>query len=402
MKRVERGYKFELVPGVGDSGNNLFKVVEKDGVSQLRTSGPIDYEDYALLKNPYVSIRLRVTDSRGNSFEKKITLNILDGLEVPLLLAVDVVMLGAGGGAGGAQGGQGGPGGSGSQYAFSFAMEKGVKYAFNVGGGGLGGLSSASNDYLSTGGPSGESGYGSSGGTLYGGRGGHAGPNANSGGGGGGGGATALSVYKRRGMAGKGYARLAVAAAGGGGTGRGNLTAYAGRGGDPAGFKANDTSLSETHFTVGGIGYINLDDGPGGGGGGGGDYGGVGANKLDGSFGGKSATTRRGGFMGVKGQENIPGLTGNLALATRVSIGSSAGKWWNNQFPAGAGEGGFSGSTISDRVNSNGKDGAAIIRYKETDSPRLDFGGTYVLSNGYHTHTFSSSGQYEMEVKEYG
>lgn len=405
MARVYYGYDYQLVPGDGDSGNHLFRISKTgDGYSKLYTASPIDYEAYHLMINPFVTIRLRVTDERGNYFEKKITLNILDVQEIPDKLKVDVVLIGAGGGAGGADDGNGGPGGSGSQFAFATTLQVGETYGLHVGSAGLGGLNNAFISYTSTGGPGGETPAFSGG--FFGGKGGHCGPHGSSGGGGGGGAATVLSYYKRGGM-GRGWRSMAAAAGGGGGTGRRELPAYPGRGGDLE-FKNTHLALYGDHKTVGGIGFNYSGDGPGGGGGGGGASGGQGASSAEGSYGGKSGITRT--TFKPTSQTIVSGQTGKVVsggwhlhgLAQRTAIGSAPGKWWNkmNLVPAGAGSGGFSGYRAGDRGNSNGQAGAAIIRYKDT-YPRIKLGGSYSLSGGYHIHVFNGSATHSLEMELY-
>jgi hypothetical protein len=405
MTRIFKGYEYQLVPGDGDSGNHLFKISKtSDGYSKLYTASPIDYEAYRTMINPFVTIRLRVTDERGNYFEKKFTLNILDVQEVPDKLKVDVVLIGAGGGGGAADDGSGGPGGSGSQYAFATTLKIGTKYGLHVGSGGLGGLNNAFQHYTGTGGPGGETPSFSGG--FYGGKGGHCGPHGSSGGGGGGGAATAFSYYKKGGW-GRGWKSMAAAAGGGGGTGRRELPAYPGKGGDLE-FKNTHLSLYGDPKTVGGIGFNYTGDGPGGGAGGGGAQGGQGASSTEGSYGGKSGITRT--SFKPTSVTIVPGQTGAVVagswhlhgLAQRTPLGSAPGKWWNkmNLVPAEAGSGGFSGYRTSDRGNSNGKAGAAIVRYKDT-YPRIALGGSYSLSGGYHIHVFSGSSSYSLEVELY-
>lgn len=405
MARVYTGYNYQLVPGDGDSGNHLFRVDKTaDGYSRLYTAVPIDYEAYKTMLNPNVSIRLRVTDERGNFFEKKFTLNILDVQEVPDILKTDVVLIGAGGGAGGADDGNGAPGGSGSQYGFTTQLHLGETYGLHIGSGGLGGINNAFYPYRTTGGPGGET-PGFSGG-FFGGKGGHCGPSGSSGGGGGGGAATVLSYYKKSGFGAKGWKSMAAAAGGGGGTGRRELPAYPGRGGDLE-FENLHVSLYGDHLTVGGIGFNYLYDGPGGGAGGGGAEGGQGASDKDGSYGGKSGITRK--TFKPTNQTVVSGQTGAVVaghyhlhgLAQRTEIGSTAGKWWSGLVPTGAGSGGFSGYRKEDRGSSNGQAGAAIIRYKDT-YPRIKLGGTYILSGGYHIHVFNGSATYSLEVELYG
>ena len=104
MSAIYKGLKYEFCAGDGDSGNHLFILKTKSGLfgssayTQLRLAKPLDYES---MQSPVVTIRVRVTDSRNRTFEKKIALNVLDVLERPENLEVDIVMLGAGGGGGG-------------------------------------------------------------------------------------------------------------------------------------------------------------------------------------------------------------------------------------------------------------------------------------------------------------
>ena len=404
MARVYKGYNYQLVPGDGDSGNHLFRISRTgDGYSKLYTAVPIDYEAYKTMLNPNVSIRLRVTDERGNFFEKKFTLNILDVQEVPEKLKVNVVLIGAGGGAGGADDGNGGPGGSGSQFGFTTTLQLGTTYGLHIGSGGLGGVNNAVYPYTTTGGPGGETpGFS---GAFFGGKGGHCGPHGSSGGGGGGGAATVFSYYKRGGF-GAGWKSMAAAAGGGGGTGRRELPAYPGRGGDLE-FANLHVTLYGDNKTVGGIGFNYLFDGPGGGAGGGGAQGGQGASDKDGSYGGKSGITRT--TFKPTSQSIVSGQTGAVVagsfhlhgLAQRTETGSSAGKWWDGWIPPGAGSGGFSGTRKEERINSNGQAGAAIIRYKDT-YPRIKLGGVYNLSGGYHVHVFNGSASHSLNVELYG
>lgn len=195
MTTIYKGYKYEFCSGDGDSGNSLFRLeTDSAGYTSLRTRVPIDYEAYSSMPSPFVTIRVRVTDERNNSFEKKIQLNILDVPETPSNVNADVVLIGGGGGAGGKDDGFGGSGGSASSYTFSINIEYGERFGVGIGSGGLGGLNSALGaTWQATGGAGGE---------LYntddnnGGRGGYAGPAGSSGGGGGGGGATALFRYQ--------------------------------------------------------------------------------------------------------------------------------------------------------------------------------------------------------------
>ena len=404
MARVYKGYNYQLVPGDGDSGNHLFRISRTgDGYSKLYTVVPIDYEAYTTMLNPHVSIRLRVTDERGNFFEKKFILNILDVQEEPDTLKIDVVLVGAGGGAGGADDGNGAPGGSGSQYGFTTKLYLGTTYGLHIGSGGLGGINNAFYTHTTTGGPGGETPGFSSG--FFGGKGGYCGPRGSSGGGGGGGAATVFSYYQRSGFGRRGWKSMAAAAGGGGGTGRRELPAYPGKGGDLE-FLNGHVNAYGDHVTVGGRGFDWNDDGPGGGGGGGGAEGGQGAGHRDGSYGGKSGITRT--TFKPTDQTIVSGKTGTVVpghfhlhgLAQRTETGSAAGKWWNGLVPTGAGSGGFSGHRKEERGNSNGQAGAAIIRYKDT-YPRIKLGGTYVLSGGYHIHVFNGSATYSLEIELY-
>lgn len=445
MARVYTGYNYQLVPGDGDSGNHLFRVDKtSDGYSRLYTAAPIDYEAYATMLNPHVSIRLRVTDERGNFFEKKLTLNILDVQEVPEELKIDIVLIGGGGGGGAQDDGNGGPGGSGSQYSFTTTFQKGVTYGLHVGSGGLGGLNSAHAHYSTTGGQGGETpGFPLK---FFGGNGGWAGPSGSSGGGGGGGAGTVFSRYDKGGW----YA-LAVAAGGGGGTGRRERPAFAGKGGDnPDWVERTDIAFNglgipgnvylggEVSGGGRGMAWDDSDSGACGGGGGGaeGGYGGQHFGAYFGANGGRSGVApdmdpvmglmvagmrmpgvrldasglliTRANFK-PSDQSITPGREGGGAtstanlwthgLAERTPLGSMAGKWWNGLLSPDVGSGGYSGINEASRpLFSNGKAGAAIVRYKDF-FPEISFGGEHRLSGGYHIHVFEGSATYSLKME---
>ena len=402
MARIYTGYNYQLVPGDGDSGNHLFRIDKTtDGYSRLYTVVPIDYEAYKTMLNPNVSIRLRVTDERGNFFEKKFTLNILDVEEVPEKLKVDVVLIGAGGGAGGADDGNGGPGGSGSQFGFTTTLQLGTTYGLHIGSGGLGGVN-AFYPYTTTGGP-GAKPQGFREDFLV---------------------VKVVTVVLLDQVVAAEVVALPpyfptikeVVWVGVGNPWRRLLVVeeeqveenccIPRKGGDLE-FLNTHVSLYGNHKTVGGIGFNYLFDGPGGGAGGGGAQGGQGASDKDGSYGGKSGITRT--TFKPTSQSIVSGQTGLVVpgsfhlhgLAQRTETGSSAGKWWDGWIPPGAGSGGFSGTRKEERGNSNGQAGAAIIRYKDT-YPRIKLGGVYNLSGGYHVHVFNGSASHSLNVELYG
>ena len=227
MAKIYKRLKYDFCSGDGDSGNNLFVLsTDSRGYTQLRTRTRIDYEAYSLMSTPYVTIRLRVTDERGTSFEKKIQLNIIDIQEDPEDVDVDVVLIGPGGGGGAEDDGKAGAGGTGSQFSFSFKMDKQREYAIGIGSGGKGGLNTSSVSYGSSGGLGGEFLNWTG---LKGGRGGYAGPAGYSGGGGGGGSCTALLYLGRSSGMGRKKSKwrhIIVAGGGAGGTGRRERSAY--------------------------------------------------------------------------------------------------------------------------------------------------------------------------------
>lgn len=423
MSIIYKGLKYQFCAGDGDSGNHLF-ILKREGRSstgyyQLRLAGPLDYET---MQSPIVTIRVRVTDSRNKTFEKKITLNVLDVLERPENLEVDIVMLGAGGGGGGFDDGRAGPGGSGGQYAFSTTVPYSGRYAFIVGSGGKGGTNSGS--YSVTGGPGGEVPAGANViktdfdpllGVAFvanGGRGGNAGLRGSSGGGGGGGAATQFVNWSNT----SNWQLLAIAGGGGGGTGRRELPAWQG------GKGGSSLDIATRTGGEGGGGY-NTDsggDGPGGGGGGGGLLGGSGSRRTGGfiarrtiaSIGGSSG--KDSGFGNIADIQAIEGNDGNVVsgswtfhgLTSPTEIGSTAGKWWDGLFTGGVGQGGYSGITVADRSFSNGGSGAAMIRYKSDTIhadgwPKLKVGGAHQILNGYHIHYFDKPGISEFSLDLY-
>lgn len=414
MSKVFKGLKYEFCSGDGDSGNDLFLLKQdNEGRTKIYTKVPIDYEAYSAMASPYVTVRIKCTDERRKSFEKKIQINILDVEEVPPKLNLDVVLVGPGGGAGGQDAGNGGPGGSGSQYSFSFEMTKDRTYAIKIGSGGKGGLSSGSVSWGSSGGESGDF----SGEFYYaGGKGGYAGPTGSSGGGGGGGSVSAL-LYKYMGRKGMGSSRkverwapAVVAGGGAGGTGRRELPAHPGKAADHVPFVPTD---EDPFHYKGGDGFENSGDGPGGGGGGGGIKGGLGATTSDGAYGGSSGIAEvpfsdifinRNLLRGRTGAVNASSDFHYHGHTTRTQIAAMTGKWWNGIMPLHSGTGGYSGATYADRSFSNGSPGAAIIRYKSTSLggfPRLKFGGSYQLLDGYHVHTYSEIGFTELSMELY-
>jgi gliding motility-associated-like protein len=75
---------FNLVTGTGDTDNALFSI---DGAN-LRTAGVFDFET----KSSY-SVRVRTTDAGGLSFEKAITITVLNVNEAPTDLALSAVYI---------------------------------------------------------------------------------------------------------------------------------------------------------------------------------------------------------------------------------------------------------------------------------------------------------------------
>jgi gliding motility-associated-like protein len=75
---------FTLVTGTGDTDNALFSI---DGAN-LRTTGVFDFET----KSSY-SVRVRTTDAGGLSFEKAITITVLNVNEAPTDLALSAVYI---------------------------------------------------------------------------------------------------------------------------------------------------------------------------------------------------------------------------------------------------------------------------------------------------------------------
>jgi hypothetical protein len=402
-------YKYEFCSGDGDSGNYLF-ILKRDaqGYTSLRTRVPIDYEAYSAMTSPFVTVRLRVTDERNNTFEKKIQLNILDIQEKPSQLDVDVMILGAGGGGGGGDDGNGAPGGSGSQYSFVINLTDDIRWAFVIGSGGKGGLNNGGRSHTTTGGVGGESLYNYN---FYGGTGGHAGGRGSSGAGGGGGSATYLGFYRKPKFGSRKWTAIAAAGAGAGGTGRRELPAYPGGGGDDPDFINIDVGRNN----YGGTGFINFGDGPGGGGGGAGILGGDGApsNHSRGASGGMSGINDRYAtqfpISSKKLRAGKPGAVYASSYAlqgytVRTPPSSMVGSWWNGLLPSNAGTGGYSGTQPEHRTldHSNGAPGAAVIRYKMEASggfPKLKFGGSYGVHNGYHVHVFSTPGVHELTLE---
>ncbi len=71
-------FTFSLVSGAGSSGNDNFEIVG----DELRTAAVFDFESQASY-----SIRVRVTDSFGETFEKVFTIHVLDGVAPELTLS---------------------------------------------------------------------------------------------------------------------------------------------------------------------------------------------------------------------------------------------------------------------------------------------------------------------------
>ncbi|MGE7843734.1 S-layer homology domain-containing protein [Lysinibacillus sp. NPDC093712] len=75
-------FTYSLVNGAGDTDNSSFSIVG----NELRTSSSFDYET----KNSY-SVRVRVTDQGGLSFEKPFTISVTDIIEAPIPTIVSTV-----------------------------------------------------------------------------------------------------------------------------------------------------------------------------------------------------------------------------------------------------------------------------------------------------------------------
>jgi len=75
-------FTYSLVGGVGDTDNSSFSIAG----DKLQTNSPFDYET----KNSY-SVRIRVTDQGGLSFEKMFTILVTDVIEVPIPTLVSTV-----------------------------------------------------------------------------------------------------------------------------------------------------------------------------------------------------------------------------------------------------------------------------------------------------------------------
>jgi len=75
-------FTYSLVIGAGDTDNNSFSIAG----NSLKTNSPFDYE----IKNSY-SVRVRVTDQGGLSFEKSFTISVTDIMEAPIPTVVSTV-----------------------------------------------------------------------------------------------------------------------------------------------------------------------------------------------------------------------------------------------------------------------------------------------------------------------
>ena len=75
-------FNYELVDGEGGSDNHRFTVDEETG--SVATMEIFDFETIALF-----SIRVRTTDSTGNSFEKTLPVSVTDENDAPTDLVLD-------------------------------------------------------------------------------------------------------------------------------------------------------------------------------------------------------------------------------------------------------------------------------------------------------------------------
>ncbi|MFJ7669425.1 cadherin domain-containing protein [Lysinibacillus sp. NPDC097195] len=75
-------FTYSLVIGAGDTDNNSFSIAG----NSLKTNSPFDYET----KNSY-SVRVRVTDQGGLSYEKSFTISVTDIMEAPIPTVVSTV-----------------------------------------------------------------------------------------------------------------------------------------------------------------------------------------------------------------------------------------------------------------------------------------------------------------------
>ncbi len=75
-------FTYNLVGGAGSTDNSSFSIAG----DKLQTNSPFDYE----IKNSY-SVRIRVTDQGGLSFEKIFTISVTDIIEVPIPTLVSTV-----------------------------------------------------------------------------------------------------------------------------------------------------------------------------------------------------------------------------------------------------------------------------------------------------------------------
>ena len=289
------------------------------------------------------------------------------------LSAIEVLVVGAGGGPGGADGNYGSGGGSGGAVFTKINNASGGVLNIAIGGGGISGRGCLANDGAGAGGTNG------------GGSGGNAGGGGCSGGGGGGGGWS--GVYNSTTNV---YFVVAGGGAGGGGSNEGIANdVVAPGGGTTQSGGVNGTSMN------GGTGPAYSGDGGGGGGGGGGYYGGLGQNPNSNTYnylasGGANYAnpSYTSGTVTYSGNGSS-GNSGNGTPGAAVTVSNAAAFGYTNNKGAG-GQG-----TLSGGAGNSGSDGIVIIRYL---GPQIATGGVVSTVNGYTVHTFTTGGTLTFKV----